>query len=59
MTDVYAAGLPSCRSSGDGGRDARHGANDFGGRAGRQRNAARRIDSEHFRRLEPSRLSLV
>src|SRR5437016_2150979 len=35
MTDVYAAGFPSMRSSGDGSRNARHGANAPGGRAGR------------------------
>src|SRR5262249_42146236 len=38
-TNVHAAGFPSFRNSGDGGRNAGHGANDDGGRAGRQPNA--------------------
>src|SRR5437899_6062367 len=59
MADVYAAGFPSICSSGDGGRNARHGANAFGGRAGRQRNAQRRIDSGLFTGMDSSLLSLV
>jgi hypothetical protein len=56
---VYAAGFPSICSSGDGGCDARHGANAFGGRAGRQRSASRRTDPGLFPRMESSCLSLV
>src|SRR6266481_6647599 len=59
MTDVYAAGVPSGCNSGGGNGDARHGANAFRGRAGRQRNAQRRIDPELFPRMDSSRLSLV
>src|SRR6266568_9196168 len=59
MTDVYAAEFPSICSSGDSGRNARHGANAFGGRAGRQRNAQRRIDSGLFTGMDSSLLSLV
>src|SRR5712671_3752824 len=59
VTNVYAAGFPSICSSGDGGCDARHGTNDFGGWAARRRNAQRRVDSGLFPRMESSRLSLV
>src|SRR5258706_14993382 len=59
MTDVYAAGFPSSCSGGDGGRDARCGANVLGGWDDRQRNAQRRIDSGLLPRMDLSRLSLV
>src|SRR6266853_2705798 len=59
VTNVYAAGFPSICSGGDGGGDARHGANAFGGRAGRQRSAPRRTDPGLFPRLESSRISVV
>src|SRR5262249_36642298 len=59
MTDVSAAEFPSYCNTGDGGRNARDGANAFGGRTGRRREAQRRIDSGLLARLDSSRLSLV
>src|SRR5580692_10092463 len=58
MTDVYAAGFPSGGGSGDGGRDARRGANVFGRRDDRQRNARHRIDSGLYAGMDASGLSL-
>jgi hypothetical protein len=59
-THGYAAGFPSIRNIGDGGCDARPGANgDVGSRAGQQRNAGRRVDPGLFPCMESSVLSLV
>src|SRR5262245_18874195 len=59
VTDARAAGIPSFCSSGDYRNNACRGANAHGGRNEQQPKAKRCIDSQLFRHVDSSRLSLV